>query len=332
VSAKEQVLRALRGEKGAVPWIEIETRDELTAAALGLERGSIGWEERVAYALETGLDAVGFAHWDRFGCDIVHSGDVLGFIPRIASRDDLPKLSVPSPEQIDYESLRQRVEEAAAAVQGTGLALFVAHPLCFDPVVMDMGLAAFSIALYEDQPLLHEMMRRYTAYYSALDDFYSNQPEIDLIWVGEDIAYSASTMISPEMLRDLVFPYFAEITGCIRKPWIYHSDGNIWDVIPDLLKLGMHALHPIEPTAMDIDQVRETYGRETALVGNVDVSILAAGTAEETAAAVRSVMDRCGPGGGYLLSSGNSLTHYVKPENVRVMGETKRAWNREHGF
>jgi uroporphyrinogen-III decarboxylase len=322
---RELVLHALTGNVGPVPWIEIETRDELIAKAVGVDTPT--WDDRVRYASTVGIDNVGFAHWERFGCDVISKGGVLGFNPRIASRADLHELKVPDPEKIDFASLREKVLRAREAIGDTGLALFVAHIFCLDPIIMDMGLANFSVALYEDRSLLLEMMDRYVDYYSALDEFYSSLEEIDFIWVGEDIAYNTGTIISPEMLRELVFPRFKTIASHIQKPWVYHSDGDIGEVIPDLLELGMNAIHPLEPAAMDIGKVKDRYGERVALVGNVDINTLVNGSEEDVRKETLAVIERCSPGGGYLLSSGNSLTNYVLPENVAAMGRAKREWN-----
>jgi uroporphyrinogen decarboxylase len=310
--------------------MEIETRDELVAASLGIAQEAVGWPERVRYALDVGMDAVGFAHWERFGCEVVHEGGVLGFIPQIASRVDMDKFMMP--ELIDFAALRERVLRAHEAIGQTGLALFVAHVLCLDPVIMDMGLENFSVALYEDREFLHELFRRYSDYYRALDEFYSTMPEIDFIWVGEDIAYNTGTIISPQLMRELVFPYFRDITGSITKPWVYHSDGNITEVIPDLLELGMSAIHPLEPAVMDIRMVKKQYGQQVTLVGNIDITTLTLSSQEVVQQEVQAVMDGCSVGGRYILSSGNSLTNYVLPANVRAMGQAKKAWNNDHGF
>ncbi len=318
------ILRALeKRAEGPIPWMEIETRDELIAAALGVE--DVGWPERVRYARSVGLDAVGFAHWERFGCEVIQKGSVLGFKPKISSRADLSNFSMP--EKLDFRPLKERVQRAKEAIGDTGLALFVAHVLCFDPVVMDMGLENFSIALYEDIDLIRDLYKRYTEYYRKLDEFYSSLPEIDFIWVGEDIAYNKGTFVHPDTMRELVFPYFEEITTGIDKPWVYHSDGDIGDVLPDLLRLGMNAIHPLEPGAMDIVGVKREYGDRVTLVGNVNVNTLTLGSTYEVKEEVRNTIDACSPGGGYILSSSNSLTNYVRPENVAAMGEEKRRWN-----
>lgn len=311
-----------------MPWIEIETRDELISKFLGIEE--VGWPERIEFALSVGQDAVGFAHWERFGCDIIQKGSVLGFAPRIQSRRDINKFSMPS--KLDYQILRDNVYRAKEAIGDSDLSLFVAHVLCFDPVVMDMGLENFTVALYEDRDLIHDFFKRYTWYYSALDDFYSGLPEIDFIWIGEDIAFKTGTFIRPELFRELVLPYFKEITNHIEKPWVYHSDGNINEVLPDLLNLGMNAIHPIEPGAMDILEVKKQYGDKVTLIGNVDINTLTLSAESEVQDEVLFLLDNCSPGGGYILSSSNSLTSYVKPENVKAMGEAKREWNREKGY
>jgi uroporphyrinogen decarboxylase len=72
---------------------------------------------------------------------------------------------------------------------------------------------------------------------------------------------------------------------------------------------------------MDIYAVRDKYGRELSLVGNIDMTLMAEGTPEEVKALVRERIQRLAPGGGYLISSSNSITDYLKEGNVRAMIE-----------
>ena len=118
------------------------------------------------------------------------------------------------PCKIDFLKLKENVQRAKDAIGDSGLALFVAHVLCFDPILMDMGIENFSIALYEDRDLVHEIFKRYTDYYSALDQFYSELPEIDFIWIGEDIAFKSGLFIDPDLFCFHIcsqYPCFAVI-------------------------------------------------------------------------------------------------------------------------
>jgi len=210
MNSREIVLNTLAGKYvGPVPWIEIETRDELIAKTLGVE--NVGWPERVKYAKLYGQDAVGFAHWERFGCDVISQGDVLGFNALINDWDDLDKFKMP--EKIDEEKLIENVRKAHEAIGDSGLALFVAHLLCLDPVIMDMGFENFCIKLYTDPALVKEIMERYTQYYSKLDQIYSKLPEIDFIWIGEKYGSDKSDPLQHNyrVCRTGVSPVYANI-------------------------------------------------------------------------------------------------------------------------
>lgn len=61
-------------------------------------------------------------------------------------------------------------------------------------------------------------------------------------------------------------------------PFIYHTDGNVESIIPDLRELGVCALHPLEPLALDIRRVERQYDQKLSLIGGIDLlSVLALG-------------------------------------------------------
>ena len=93
----------------------------------------------------------------------------------------------------------------------------------------------------------------------------------------------------------------------------------------DLLDLGISAINPIEPEAMDIVETKRKWGSNVCLIGNVSVHTLAAGSPDDVRREVMHLLQSVAPSGGYILSSGNSLASYCKPENVRAMIDTLRA-------
>ena len=123
------------------------------------------------------------------------------------------------------------------------------------------------------------------------------------------------------MYEEFIQPYAGMVAQAIRKPWVYHSDGNLFPVLDNVLSLGMNAIHPVQPSAMDINTLKEKYGQRVCIVGNIDLDYtLTRGTPEETRAEVKDRIEHIGRGGGYIVSSANSLTDYVKPENSLAMG------------
>jgi uroporphyrinogen decarboxylase len=102
---------------------------------------------------------------------------------------------------------------------------------------------------------------------------------------------------------------------------IKHSDGNIWSILDMIIEAGADAINPLEPVAgMDIAGVKKEYGARVCLVGNIDCgALLSNGTEQEVEIAVRQCIADADAGGGFMLSSSNSIHSSVKPENFVAM-------------
>jgi uroporphyrinogen decarboxylase len=147
---------------------------------------------------------------------------------------------------------------------------------------------------------------------------------VGAIWLSSDIAFGTSLMVSPESLRKYVFPWIKKIADIAHQsdlPMIFHSDGNLTEVIGDLIEAGIDALHPIEPQAMDIKVVRNKYGPRLSLVGNVDVDILISRNPDDVRKEAGRLRELFGDQGGYILGSGNSIPAAVPIENYKALIE-----------
>ncbi len=233
----------------------------------------------------------------------------------IKSREDLEgrELISPNDESI-YAEVRKEVARkgdlAVNALIGVGL----------DEAVLSMGLENFCYAMYDDPDLVCALIDRFVDWCCIVVD---NLMEIgvDFMWAGTDIAYKSGPMFDPEIFRTLFLPRIRRVTDRITVPWIFHSDGNIIPYMNDLLTLGMNAIHPIEPDAMDIVEFKEAYGNRVCVVGNISVDLLSQGTPEQVREEVRWRMKKLGSQGGYIISSGNSIPGYVDPHNYWAMVE-----------
>ena len=104
-------------------------------------------------------------------------------------------------------------------------------------------------------------------------------------------------------------------------PFIYHSDGCLYEVVEDLVACGFHALHPVEPQAMDGRQLKRMVEGRMCLLGGVDVDRLARGTPDEVQTLARRHIREMGYDGAYALGSANSVPDYVPVENFRALIE-----------
>ncbi|HEX9014850.1 MAG TPA: uroporphyrinogen decarboxylase family protein [Chloroflexota bacterium] len=191
-----------------------------------------------------------------------------------------------------------------------------------------MGIDVFGYMLYDDPDLIHEVHGRFSEW-SAKVVRHLNELDFDFYWVADDVAANNGPFMSPKAFREFFMPHMKSVANEIKRPWIYHSDGNLSALMPDLLTLGMNAIHPIQPSVMEIGQVKREYGDRVGLVGNIDLDYtLTRGTPEEVDAEVRERIQQAAPGGGYMISSANSLTDYCKLENVFAMAQAVQEYGR----
>jgi uroporphyrinogen decarboxylase len=104
--------------------------------------------------------------------------------------------------------------------------------------------------------------------------------------------------------------------------FFFHSDGNIWPILDDLIAIGFDAIHPIDPTAMNIREVKEKVGRKLGIMGNIHTDLLARGTPAEVRDLTKKTIREVAPGGGFALGSGNSVPEWARFENYQAMRET----------
>jgi uroporphyrinogen decarboxylase len=194
-----------------------------------------------------------------------------------------------------------------------------------------MGFETFCLTLYEDVGLVREVLTRIGEEVVALLERVVRFDAVGAVCFQDDIAYTSGLIIPPAQLRVLFFPWLkriADVCHAAGRPLLFHSDGKVDEAIPDVIAAGVDALHPIEPKCMDIASVKRQYGDRLALVGNLDLGYtLTRGTPEEVRRAVKDLIRSVGPGGGFLLSSANSITNYVPLANFKAM----LAANSEYG-
>ena len=149
---------------------------------------------------------------------------------------------------------------------------------------------------------------------------------VDVIILTDDYAHKTGGLMSPDQFRELVLPGFQEVVDEVKMRGAYcikHTDGNIWEMIDPIVGTGIHGLGPLEPAAgMNLREVKDRYGGNLCLVGNVDVDLLSRGTPAEITSVVVEKIRHLAPGGGYCLGSSNSIPDYVPIENYRAMVET----------
>jgi uroporphyrinogen decarboxylase len=186
--------------------------------------------------------------------------------------------------------------------------------------MLSLGMRNFSYALYDDLPLVETILDRYCDW-SAVVAQRVCQLGFDVYVSTDDMAHKHGPLFSPRVFEDIVLPRYEKVAASISLPWVVHTDGNVLSFVDGFIGVGVAGLHPIEKGAMDIRRVKREYGHRLCLLGNVDLNLLALGKPDDVHQEVRDLIADVGPGGGYIVTSGNSLTSYLDPANVIALSE-----------
>ena len=138
----------------------------------------------------------------------------------------------------------------------------------------------------------------------------------DVVMLGDDIATQRDMMMNPNLWRQMIKPHLAEVIKSAKTAKndilvLYHSDGNIKKVIPDLIEIGVDILNPVQPECMDPIEIKEMYGNRLSFWGTLGTqAILPFGTPTEVKEECKKMIEKVGDGGGLLLAP----THVIEPE------------------
>jgi uroporphyrinogen decarboxylase len=335
MNGRERVLTALRRKvPDRVPYCEFAVDRALAAQLVGwtvpesqaanLEANTYSVDEAKELAATLGMDNIAYVLRAPIYAEKVAGKDGRLFYGAgmIEGEADLSMIDLPDPTD---DAL---YEEAAAfaAAKGPYAACLVTRIGVF-PTMLSLGLERFSIALYENRALVETVLDRYCDWTAAMAER-ACQLGFDVFVSTDDMAFKSAPYFSPRIFREVVLPRYRRVRQTITLPWVVHSDGNLMPFLDDLVELGIAGLHPLEKGAMDIRAVKRAYGDRICLLGNVDLNLLGMGTPEEVDREVCELIRDVGPGGGYIVTSGNSLPAYLKPENVVALVEAVQRYGR----
>jgi uroporphyrinogen-III decarboxylase len=149
-----------------------------------------------------------------------------------------------------------------------------------------------------------------------------------MIWTGDDVGMQTGMLISPALWRRHLKPRMAELIARVKSinPAVkvaYHSDGMIWDIVPDLIEIGLDVLNPVQPACMDPADLKRRFGDRLCFWGSLDEQhTLPFGSPEDVRAEVRTRLATIGRHGGLILGPTHHVQLDTPMENFWAMVET----------
>ena len=246
--------------------------------------------------------------------------------PAVLNRFPFPDLTQPE--------CHAHLDEAVRALHGAGVAVQghmsqtvfeTAWELCgMERTLMDLATRPeFVLAVFDRLLQTRTFQARRFA-----------QAGVDILRVGDDVGAQQGMMISPGLWRAQLKPRLAAVIAAAREasPGIavnYHSDGDVREIIPDLIDVGVTILNPIQPECMDPAEIKRKYGRRLTLLGTIGTqTTLPWGAPGDVKAMVAGRMRECARGGGFIIAPTHTIRPEVPWENILAFYEAVEEYGR----
>ena len=149
--------------------------------------------------------------------------------------------------------------------------------------------------------------------------------DVDVVHFGDDLGMQNTLMFSPKTYREIIKPRQAKLFAAVKTycnaKILFHTCGNNYDILDDLIEIGVDALNPVQTNAknMQADKLKREFGDRMTFWGGIDTHV-PGGMKEE----VKRVVEVMAPGGGYVLSAIHNIQADVSAENICALFDAVR--------
>ena len=192
-----------------------------------------------------------------------------------------PMESFISPEQVwnfplpdvlaDYRW--EGFEEKIKALKDSGLVVVFYSIQIFEPAWYLRGMENMLADMLVDEDMAKACLERMAEIKIKVCEK-AAKAGVDIIIYGDDVGTQKDMMMSPEIWRKWLKPLMEKAITTAKNinPDLlayYHSDGVIYDIIPELIEIGVDILNPIQPECMNPVKIKELYGDKLSFWGTV---------------------------------------------------------------
>ena len=244
---------------------------------------------------------------------------LIEYISPISSKGQLRSYRPPDPSE---DPKLAELERIVGQVKNNKAIVFPISDSFSKPRVL-LGLEKLLISYIDDPELVKTLAEMSIDYHEKLMEM-AVEIGADIFISSDDYAGNLGPLIGPAHFEQFILPgltRLVEKAHNLGAKYVKHTDGNIDSLLTLIISSGIDGLHPIEECAgMDILRVKKEYGKSICIIGSVDCrNTLCTGSEEEVLAEVKHQISTLAPGGGYMISSSNSIHSGVKANNFMTM-------------
>jgi uroporphyrinogen decarboxylase len=151
---------------------------------------------------------------------------------------------------------------------------------------------------------------------------------VDAIMTVDDYSDNRGPIMGKKLFQKFILPGIQRQCEAIHELggyFIKHTDGNVWDILDDLVDIGINGWHGIQTSiGMDLALLKERYGQHVCFFGGANCETLISGEPEEVREEVRYAIQHAAPGGGLVVTNSNVVQPGSRYENYTAMRQAVR--------
>ena len=196
-----------------------------------------------------------------------------------------------------------------------------------------IGYESVLIDLYYREKEINYILDGITDFNIEISRKIVNLGIVDGLRTGDDFGTQKGMVMSPEMFRKFFKKRYEKIWEVYKDknlPVVHHSCGNLIEIIPDLIEIGLDVLTPIQPEAMDPKELSKRFGKRLSFFGGISTqSTLPFGTPQDVRNEIIDRITVLGRDNGYIISPSHEVTSDCKDENfimlIKTLGDYKKS-------
>ena len=254
--------------------------------------------------------------WDKTGAD----KDIGVIRGQVIPEPDMSFLKLP---KIDESSLRQSLKWLEEKDESVARIFFIGFSM-YERAWTLRGMEDFLCDMVSEEDFTFKLMEKLCDFNCKLLDI-ALEYDLDGVYFGDDWGQQKGLIMGPALWRKYIKPYFAKMFEKVKsknKIVLLHSCGDINELFPDLIEIGLDVYNTFQPEIYDMKKFKRDFGKDLSVWGGIstqrDLPYISPKEVKELAYRTIEIMS---DGGGYIASPTHAVEFDVSPENIVALIE-----------
>lgn len=187
------------------------------------------------------------------------------------------------------------------------------------------GMEELLMDFFVNEEFIEQLFATITDYNLTIINEVLKYP-VDGFYFGDDYGQQNGLIMGVPLWQKYIKPQLARTFAPVKAkglPVFLHSCGNIYDILDDLIEIGLDCYQTVQPEIYDLKLLKDNFGGRLTFYGAVSTQqFLPFAKPCEVKDKLKETIAILGKNGGYICAPTHQAPPDVPPENIMAMIET----------